>query len=154
MKIDNLERFQTKMSILPVSVRDALKKAISTGAEEIVDLMQRTVAVGAYTGGGDLRRSIVWRWGDEARIPFSQTMGTYGRTALSAVITAGNTEVRYAHLVEWGARPHPAGGKYTGHQHPGAPAQPFFYPSWRIGKKRSTSRIARTINRAIKDAAR
>ena len=146
MRIDNLAKFEIKMASLPLGVQDAVKKAIGKGADEIVELMQRTVAV-EY---GDLKRSITWRWGDEAKIPFSQAMGTYGRTSMSAVITAGNTNVRYAHLVEWGARSHPAGGLFKGAQHPGAPAQPFFYPSWNIGKKSAKSRITRAISTSIK----
>jgi hypothetical protein len=147
MRIDKLDSFKAKMLRMPAKMREELRTAVATGADEIVELQQRTVPV----DDGDLKASIRWRWGDEAKIPFSTAMGVYGRTELAAVITAGNTKVRYAHLVEFGARPHIAGGMFAGAQHPGAPAQPFFYPSWRLGKKRSKDRIARASRKAIKE---
>ena len=68
-------------------------------------------------------------------------------------ISAGNTFVRYAHLVEFGTAPHAQGGKFAGTMHPGTPAKPFFYPMYRLGKKRAKSRITRGVNRAAKKVA-
>lgn len=150
MRIDGLERFKGKMKRMPEAMKAELKAAVAKGAEEIVVHQKRLVPVDF----GDLQKSITWRWGDEAKIPFSQTMGVYGRTELSAVITAGNTHVRYAHLVEFGSKQHIAGGIYEGANPPvlipAISPQPFFYPAWRLGKKRAKSRIVRASNKAIK----
>jgi hypothetical protein len=45
--------------------------------------------------------------------------------------------VRYPHLLEYGTTK--------------APAQPFFWVSYRLSKKRIISRIKRAINRAVKE---
>jgi HK97 gp10 family phage protein len=149
VKISNLDRFNAKLKALPQAAKDEIQKAIAASADEIVDLQQRLVPV----DDGDLRASIQWRWGDEKREAYSQDMGTVrGNHALSARISAGNPKVRYAHLVEFGAAPHVAGGKFEGAQHPGAPAQPFFYPGFRTGKKRAKARISRAVRAAAKQA--
>lgn len=150
MKISRLDRFKAKLAAMPKAAKEEVRKAIAASSEEIVDLMQRTAPV----DDGDLKKSITWQWGDEARIAYSQTLGTVsGNHELSARISAGNGKVRYAHLVEFGAAPHVAGGKFEGARHPGAPAQPFFYPNWRLGKKRAKSRISRAIGKAAKKVA-
>jgi HK97 gp10 family phage protein len=150
VKISNLERFQAKLKALPKAAKDEMRKAIAASADEIVDLQQRLAPI----DNGDLKASITWRWGDEQRIAYSQDMGTVGNGhELSARISAGNDRVRYAHLVEFGAAPHIAGGKFEGAHHPGAPAQPFFYPGFRTGKKRAKARISRAVRAAAKKAA-
>lgn len=102
---------------------------------------------------GGLQASITWRWGNDAKIAYSQTLGSVGQHELSARISAGNSKVRYAHLVEFGTHAHIAGGKFAGAEIPAIPAQPFFYPGYRLGKKRAKSRIARAITRAAKKVA-
>lgn len=166
MKISGREKFQAKLAALPVMVREEMHKALAAGGEEIVDLQKRLAPI----DDGDLQMSITWRWGDEAKIAYSQSMGTVrGQHALSIAISAGNSAVRYAHLVEFGAaahtiRPKQAGGKlvfYRGGRkvtadkvsHPGARAQPFFYPGYRTGKKRAKSRISRAVSAAAKKVA-
>jgi hypothetical protein len=55
---------------------------------------------------------------------------------LPAVVTAGNTDVRYASHVEYG----------TKHAH----AEPFFWPAYRLSKARERNRISRAITKAVK----
>jgi HK97 gp10 family phage protein len=150
VKISNLERFQAKLKAMPQVAKEEIRKAIAASADEIVDLQRRLVPKVSH----DLEESIIWRWGDEKRAAYSQDMGSVrGNHELSARISAGNSAVRYAHLVEFGAAPHTAGGKFEGAHHPGAPSQPFFYPGFRTGKKRAKARIARAIKAAVKKAA-
>lgn len=166
MKISNIDRFNAKLALLPPLSKEEMRKAIAQSAEEIVDLQKRLAPV----DDGDLQMSITWRWGNETKIAYSQSFGTVrGQHELSAVISAGNTRVRYAHLVEFGARPHTirpkkAGGKlvfFRGGKkvtvdevkHPGSRRQPFFYPGWRTGKKRGKSRISRAVRSAAKKVA-
>ncbi|MBL0374033.1 HK97 gp10 family phage protein [Rhizobium sp. KVB221] len=148
--MSNLDRFKAKLAALPKVAKDEMRKAVADSAEEIVDLQKRLAPV----DDGDLQMSIKWRWGNEKREAYSQDFGSIsGSHELSARIFAGDSKVRYAHLVEFGAAPHIAGGKFEGAQHPGSPKQPFFYPGWRTGKKRAKSRISRAITKAAKRVA-
>ena len=56
----------------------------------------------------------------------------------TAAITVGNSDVRYPHLQEFGTTHHAA--------------QPFFWPGFRMGRKRALDRIKRAIGKAIKEA--
>jgi HK97 gp10 family phage protein len=55
---------------------------------------------------------------------------------LEAIVTVGNTDVRYPHLVEYGTSD--------------TPAQPFFWPGFRLTRKRAANRIKRAISTAVK----
>lgn len=149
MKVKNLGKMYAKIAAMPAAVKEEIRKALAQSAEEIVDLQKRFVPV----DHGDLRDSITWQYGDAKRIKHSQTIGASGDHELSVRISAGNARVRYAHLVEFPTRAHIAGGKFKGARHPGTKAQPFFYPGFRLGKKRAKSRIVRATNRAVKRVA-
>jgi hypothetical protein len=64
-------------------------------------------------------------------------------------VSAGNGKVRYAHLVEYGTKPHVNQGRFPGTQNPGARRQPFFWPAYRIVRKKMRARA----NKALKAAA-
>lgn len=147
MRIRNRERLARKLAAIPKAAKEEIRKALAESASEIVDLQRRAAPV----EDGDLRDSIDWHYGDAKRIAYSQGFG--GTHELGVRISAGNTFVRYAHLVEFGTAPHPQGGKFAGSMHPGTPAKPFFYPMYRLGKKRAKSRITRGVNRAAKKVA-
>ena len=150
MKIRNLDRLKAKLAAMSGAAKDEIRAALRESANEIVQQQRRLVPVDQ----GALRDSIDWDWGDQKKIAYSQTLGTaHGGHELSVRISAGNTFVRYAHLVEFGAAPHVAGGKFKGAKHPGAPAQPFFYPAYRLGKRRAKGRIQRAANKAAKRVA-
>ena len=150
MKITRLDRFKAKLAAMPKAAKDEMRKAIAESASEIVQMQKGFAPV----DDGDLKQSITWQWGDEAKIAYSQTLGSVsGQHELSARISAGNGKVRYAHLVEFGTAQHTAGGKFEGATIPAIPPQPFFHPGFRIGKKRAKSRISRAVNRAAKKVA-
>lgn len=149
MAVQGLDRLGKKLKRLPELARQEIAKAMEQSAAEVVALMKSLVAVDS----GELRDSIGWTWGDRPK--YSQAIGAVKSAGSGMVITiyAGNTRVRYAHLVEFGASPHINGGKFAGSQHPGAPAQPFFYPAWRATRKRAKGRVTRAINKSAKRAA-
>ncbi|WP_353641322.1 HK97-gp10 family putative phage morphogenesis protein [Mesorhizobium sp. WSM2239] len=150
MKIKNLKRLQRKLRRMSPVAKEEIRKALAESAAEIVALQKQIVPAAS----GDLRDSIEWRYGDAKKIRYSQSFkGASGGHELSVRISAGNEKVRYAHLVEFGAAPHIAGGKFEGAQHPGAPAQPFFYPAFRLGKKRAKARIGRAVGKAARKVA-
>ena len=126
------------MKALPEAVREAVKPALVKGAEEIAALQR--AAAEASRDTGDLIDSIKVTGPGGTTPPYSQPGGTHTVGELEAVVTAGNSEVRYAHLVEHGTAK--------------AEAQPFFWPGVRLGRKRATARIKRAISKAIKDSRR
>lgn len=147
MKVSGLDRLKRKIAAIPVAAKQEIRKALAESAQEIVDLQKRAVPVDT----GNLRDTILWRYGDAEKLAHSQGVG--GGHSLAVRISAGDTFARHAHLVEFGTSPHPQGGKFKGSQHPGTAAQPFFYPMFRLGKKKATGRVARAVNRAAKKVA-
>ena len=87
------------------------------------------------------------------RDPFIPTQAPTGSTFGSVLVTAGNSKVRYPHLVEYGTRPHVNAGMFPGTEHPGTQAQPYFWPSFRLLRKRFRGRMTRAMNKAIKKVA-
>jgi len=149
-KLQGRQRLLAKMAALPTEVRSAIKQALAEGADEITDMQKRLAPVKT----GDLRNSIVQTWGG-ARVRYSSLSATAGAgdPDLTVRISAGNSKVRYAHLIEFGTAPHINGGKFAGSQHPGTKAQPFFYPPYRALRKRVKSRITRATTKAAKKVA-
>ncbi|HZH10560.1 MAG TPA: HK97-gp10 family putative phage morphogenesis protein [Microvirga sp.] len=144
-----LKRWEQRLKNIPKTVRARVREAIHQGAAEIVSAQKRLAPVRT----GKLRDSITATIGGQAP-KYSQfgRMGGKGDADLTAVITVGNSEVRYAHLVEFGSAPHIAGGRFKGADHPGTTAQPFFYPGYRMVRRRVKSRITRAVNKGIKEA--
>lgn len=138
MKIQNLDRFKRKLAAMPGAAREEIREAIGKSADEVVDLMRRMVPVDK----GDLRDSIGWTWGAPPKgstVLATSSRSAVGDAGLVATIFAGGGEAFYAHFVEFGT------------VHMGR--QPFFYPSFRLGKKRAQSRIARATTKAAKKVA-
>jgi HK97 gp10 family phage protein len=136
---------------MPPAVRSAIKQALAQGADEVTADMKRL----APTKTGALRDSIKQTWGG-GRVRYSSLGGNAadaGDPDLSVRISAGNSAVRYAHLVEFGSAPHLNGGLFEGTQHPGTAAQPFFFPAFRAGRRRVRSRMSRAASKALKQAA-
>jgi len=144
-----LDRLNRKLKRLPELAEQEIRAAMEQGANEIVAMMKNLVPVDS----GELRDSIGWTWGEAPK--YSQRIASVkskdGRLALT--IYAGNSSVRYAHLVEFGTAPHVNGGLYAGSQHPGSKASPFFYVSWRALRRRTKGRVTRAITRSAKKAA-
>lgn len=148
-KIKGLDKLNRKLKAIPKEAEVAARKAVVKGATEIQNLQQNLVPYKS----GKLHDSIVVTPPGGTTPPYSQPGGSRTAGENEAIITAGNTKVRYAHLVEYGTAPHENKGMFEGTEHPGTSAQPFFWPAYRALRKRVKSRITRTINKAIKDAA-
>lgn len=164
MTIKGLSSLQKKLKRMPQVARSEIRQALAEGADDMVATMKNLAPVSANGSHGwkpgMLRASIVATFGDGSVPKYAAFRGRKGRRAiqsndpdLSVTISAGNSDVRYAHLVEFGTRPHPNGGMFAGTQHPGTAAQPFFLPGYRANKKAVKARIARAINRAAKKVA-
>lgn len=149
MTILGLSKLNRKLAKLPAAAEKRIKEAMGQGADEIVALMKSLVAIDS----GELRDSIGWTWGDAPK--YSQKIATVKSADGKLVITiyAGNSKVRYAHLVEFATKAHENGGLYAGTMHPGTSAQPFFFVSYRALRRRTKSRITRAINKSAKEVA-
>lgn len=138
MKIQNLERFKRKLAAMPAAAREEIREAIAKSADEIVDLMRRTVPVDE----GTLRASIGWTWGAPPKgstVLATSSRRAAGDAGLVATIYAGGGWAFHARFIEFGTV--------------NMAAQPFFYTSFRLGKKRMRSRITRATNKAARKVA-
>jgi HK97 gp10 family phage protein len=129
-----LKSFQKRMAAIPVAARAAVQPALVKGAEEIAAI-QRGLAP---RDEGDLIDSIEVTGPGQNTPPYSQPGGSTVVSENMAAITVGNTDVRYPHLQEFGTTNHPA--------------QPFFWPGFRLGRKRALNRIKRAVGKAIREA--
>lgn len=161
-RMANRDRLLRKMAALPAQVRSALKQSLAQNADELVAMQKRLAPVGPPSGQGRkaglqpgaLRDSIVQTWGGAApRYASLKGAAGEGDPDLSVTISAGNSRVRYAHLVEFPTAPHIVGGKFKGAQHPGTQGTPFFYPPYRALKRRMKSRMTRAAKKAARDNA-
>jgi HK97 gp10 family phage protein len=119
---------------------------------------------------GALRDSVAYTFG-EYRPANSNVRGVTGGGSklndpdLTVTIHAGDADAYYAAFVEFGTTSHkieakaaPAlhlyGGDYVESvNHPGASARPFFFPAWRLVKKKVKGRVSRATTRAAKKVA-
>ena len=138
-KVNGAKKMAALLDGLPKQIEDDIQRSVLKGANEIAAAQKTMVPVdtGALkdsiqvTGPGDRIPSHALSFG--AR----RSGSTVGR--LEAVVTAGNSDVRYAHLVEYGTQ--------------NTDAQPFFWPGFRNKRERVNRRIKRETSKAIKKAS-
>ncbi|MXN48805.1 HK97 gp10 family phage protein [Shinella kummerowiae] len=128
-----LSRIQQRMAMIPRRVRDAVAPALVKEATDLSTLMR----IMAPRDTGDLQESIEVTGPGQSTPPYSQPGGSSVVPSTAAAVTVGNTDVRYAHLVEYGTTK--------------TPAHPFFWPAVRLQRKKATSAIKRAIRKAVKD---
>lgn len=129
-----LRSFQNRMRAIPKEARKAVEPALMKSAYDIQDRMEQL----APEDSGDLINSIEVTGPGGTTPAYSQPGGATVVPENSAAITVGNSAVRYPHLVEYGTRK--------------AAAQAFFWPAFRLERKRALNRIKRAIGKAIKGA--
>lgn len=145
------KRLHQKMTRnIPQRAKAAAAVAVVKAAHEVAELQY----VLAPKDDGDLAHSIEVTPPGGTTPAYSQPGGQQVAREGQAIITAGNTKVRYAHLVEYGTAPHINAGQFAGTENPGTKAQPFFFPAWRALKKSSAAKVSRAITKAIKDGAK
>lgn len=128
-----ITRFQRKMRNVGKAMGSVtVSKAMTKQAND----MATTMRVLAPVKSGDLKGSIEVTPGGQSTPPYSQPGGSMTVPETAVAITAGNSDVRYAHLVEYGTTK--------------APAQPFFWPAVRLHGKRARKAIKSAIGRAVR----
>lgn len=145
----NKDRLIRKLKAFPPKAEAVIRKAMEDSAEQIVRQMKSLAPVDS----GDLQMSIKWTWGDAPKgsLKVGQIKSAAGNMRIT--IFAGGDKAWYSRFVEFGTREHTAGGKFAGATIPAIPAQPFFYVSWRSGKKSAKSRVTRAMTKAAKEIA-
>lgn len=166
MKIAGKQKFLGQIAALPRAMKDEIRKALDVSADETTDLMKRFVPVRS----GALKASIGFTFGeytpDNANVRGVQATGS-GASELTVTMYAGDAKAWYASLVEFGTKAHIIlpkqadgklrllGGRFVEEaDHPGGTAQPYFFPAFRLGKKRAKSRLARAVRNGAKKAFR
>lgn len=147
-KVQGLDRLNKRLNAIPKAARAAMQPALLKAANQMAADMRAAVPVDE----GALKDSIIATPGGQSTPPYSQPGGAVVVPELQVLITAGNSTVRYPHLVEFGTAPHTNQGQFPGTYHSGTEAQPFFWPAVRLNKKKATGAIKRAIRKAVKDS--
>jgi len=132
-KDGGIGRLQQRLNAMPKAIKEAVQPALLKSAQENAATMKQLVPV----DDGDLKDSIAVTLAGQTTPAYSQPGGSMTVPENAVAITVGNSKVRYAHLVEYGTKK--------------APAQPFFWPTVRLLKKRTKSRISRAMGKAVRD---
>lgn len=140
-----------------------MRQALEQGAQQMVSAAKNLVP----KESGALAASIGATFGnyapDNANVR-GMGKGGAGDPDLTVTVHAGDANAFYASFVEFGTSPHSVSkgggsklgklkaGLGFGKMHPGATAQPFFYPAYRMSKRGIKSRISRSASKAIKES--
>jgi len=129
----DLDRMNRRFAAVLRNVKEVVEPAVVKGAEEIAATQRQL----APEDTGDLKASIAVTPPGQTTPAYSQPGGSRVAKDGEAIVTAGNVAVRYPHLVEYGTA--------------NAPAQPFFWPGFRLNRTRAQNRIKRSIRRAVRE---
>lgn len=116
--------------------REAVIPALLKSGDELAAAQKALAQTSRDTGA--LIDSIAVTMPGHSTPSYSQPGGSRVAGETEVIVTAGNSYVRYAHLVEYGTSE--------------AEAQPFFWPALRLLRKRLQIRINRAAKKAVKDA--
>jgi HK97 gp10 family phage protein len=135
MASDQLTRLLKRLEAIPKAVRDATQPALAASGQELVDAMKALAEASRLTS--DLIETITMTTAGNTTPPYSQPGGSQVVPENAVMITVGNSQVRYPHLVEYGTTR--------------SAAQPFFWPAYRLLKKRILNRIKRGAAKATRE---
>lgn len=127
------DRLAKRLAAIPPAVKAAVQPALIKSGDELVARMQALAPVRS----GALKASIEATYPGQATPAYSQPGGSRVAKENEVLVTAGNAEVRYPHLVEYG----------TSH----SPAKPFFWPAYRLTKQRIKNRLKRAVSKAVRE---
>lgn len=145
-KVQGWDRLKRRLEKIPKAVREQTQPSITSAADDVAEVIRAL----APKDDGDLRDSIEVTGGGQSTPPYSLPGRSMVVPENAAMITAGNSKVRYAHLVEFGTRAHIAGGQFEGAEIPAIPAHPFFFSGFRTAKKKAGQKIKRAMSKAIR----
>jgi HK97 gp10 family phage protein len=135
---EGLTSFQRRMKAIPEAVRNGVAPALLKGGEAVADTIRGLAPDDPATNAPDLKTSIAVTGPGQSTPPYSQPGGEMIVAENAVAVTAGGSDVRYPHLVEYGTRKNQA--------------KPFFWPGFRLSRKRALGIIKRGIGAAIRGA--
>lgn len=135
---EGLSSFQRRMRAIPLAVREGVAPSLLKGGEIVADAIRSLAPDDPRTDAPDLHSSVVVTGPGQSTPPYSQPGGESVVPENAVAVTVGNTDVRYPHLVEYGTK--------------NAAAQPYFWPGFRLSRKRAAGVIKRAISKAIREA--
>lgn len=128
----SIDRLKRRLAAIPKQVREDVNKTLLKQGNDLAGSMRNLAPVDT----GALRDSIEVTEGGHSTPPYSQPGGEHVVPENAVAITAGNEGVRYPHLVEYGTT--------------SADPQPFFWPAYRIHKRRIKNAIGRAVGKAVR----
>lgn len=128
-KITGLRNIERRLARIPKAARAAVKPALDKSADELV-AAQRSLAP---LDDGTLKASIKWHESGE----LTRTVRAGGPTTTRPVRSGTSATYDYALAQEFGTT------KMS--------ANPFFWPGYRLLRKRIRNRIKRAISKAVKE---
>lgn len=152
MKIERRDALKRKLAAIPKAARAEIRKELAKQSADVVSTARRF----APQKSGALKKSIDYTFGefkpDNANVR-GVGGGGVGDPDLTVHIHAGDAKAYYAAFVEFGTAPHvQKDHPRFRNGHPGAAAHPFFFPAWRLGKKKAKAGVSRATRRAVKKA--
>jgi HK97 gp10 family phage protein len=130
-----LKRLQKRLEVIPKAVRDATQPALRASGQELVDAMKALAETSRKTGA--LIDSITFTTAGNTTPPYSEPGGSRVVPENAVAVTAGDAKTRYVHFVEYGT------SKMA--------AEPFFWPAYRLLKKKLSTRIKRAASKAVRE---
>lgn len=153
--VQGLTELENRWRRIPHAIRNDVRNAMEQIAEAVVRDARRLAPKGT---SGDLVRSISWTWGDapDGSVTIASASASGDPNAIRITIYAGNKSslvtnkrgvyFQNARIQEFGARRGPPG-------HDSAKMwrqpTPFFFPAWRIWRRRVRVRLSLAMRKAI-----
>ena len=129
---DDLARLNRRFAAVLRNVKEVVQPSLIKSGNELV-AMQRQLAP---EDTGALKASIAVTPPGGTTPPYSQPGGSRTAKDTEVLVTVGNSEVRYPHLVEYGTSK--------------AAAHPFFWVAFRLLRARIKRRTKRDISKAVR----
>jgi HK97 gp10 family phage protein len=126
-------RLRKRLAAIPVQVKAATQPALLKQGEAMATTMRAL----APEDSGDLKDSITVTLAGQSTPAYSQPGGSLVVPENAVAVTVGDADVRYPHLIEHG----------TTKMH----AQPYFWPSVRLHRKKAQAAIKRAIGKAVRE---
>lgn len=152
--VEGVAEFRRRMRRVAEVVRAPLRAELERLAQGMVKEMRSIVA----KRNGTLAASIDYTFDTPPKgtLKLASVSGS-PKDSLVVTIYAGGKgsfgDAFYARFVEFGTRPHSIarpGSEGPGVPHPGARAQPFFFPVFRANRKRVRARIRVVLRQALR----
>lgn len=130
-----LQKILSRIEGIPEAIREELRPTLQQSADELAGMMAHLAEPSRDTGA--LIESIAVTPPGGTTPAYSQPGGSRTAHDLETIVTVGNSDVRYPHLVEYGTAE--------------AGAQPFFWPAVRSLQKRINGRTNRAIRKIVRN---